>query len=102
MTFRTSARINDIDYASKVQVYAYDMDGNRVAGHLGWQQRHRADLDGVGGGNALASGGGGSTETDGTIRASQHRWPDFGSRSYHTKVQSLCRATTREVPTSDV
>jgi Ca2+-binding RTX toxin-like protein len=100
-----SFRINDIDYASKVQVYAYDMDGNRVAVDISAGSNVTVqDLDGVGGTETLlASGGGGSTETDGNYSALVNiAGPISRIEIVHTKVQSLSPGNNAGINVTDV
>ncbi|WP_386681655.1 Hint domain-containing protein [Loktanella sp. R86503] len=100
-----SFRINDIDYASKVQVYAYDMDGNRVAVDISAGSKITVqDNDGVGGTETLlASGGGGSTETDGNYSALVNiAGPISRIEIVHTKVQSLSPGNNAGVNVTDV
>ena len=99
-----SFRINDIDNASVVQVYAYDMNGNRVPVDIQTGTGiHVQNNDGVAGNETLISNGANGLETDPTWSALVNiAGPISRIEIVHTKVQSLSVGNDAGINVTDI
>ncbi len=99
-----SFRINDIDYASTVEVRAYGLNGNLVPINIGTGSGITAtNADGVAGNEMLISRGGGGLETNPDYSALVNvAGPISRIDIVHTKVQALSPGADAGINITDV